>query len=827
MAQVDPVRSSPPPVLPPPQEPKPTPTPTPPAAAQQQPTPTPAPAPTPTPTPTPVADPNDAVAARDGVNTATLRREQLQANAAAQDGIVLYRGGTAAVPVGPNDTPNSVAVRSLDIYAAQAGLPPSERKAFVDKWATGDLTLRHFENGGGRDWTAEEFAAAQRNRVTTLSLSERNQPNVVADLQARQRKLNVSAATYEETELAAKLQRTTIAQENAASLWNTLPAADRQGDRLHQFIERNHAQLANPIFTQYMELRGDTARQLGGAALINEIGTAMNLPPDNVPQTPQQVAAFNNGTWEFYKGQSRQAIEPVAQAIRNVGGENAKVTALPVVFSSKETGLVQVPLFRVQARDGGDRFVDNVGRTYSSIQDWRDNNKLPAGKVSYPANGHLTPNATGQPDFVTENSHAVPDTFWEKAQPWVDGVVTVAGIGAGVAVIIGSGGLAAPLVAGGAAAYFGARSGANLYDRAAHGQTLSLSDPEARGDWLNIGASVTGVAAIGTTMRAATLAARGVGAATSTARLANTLNIAGQYADTAATVDQTLSLANNWDRLTTQQRLQGVGQIAFWGTMTGVQAKQAGGVRNLYGAQDINAFMSQLKTDMRSLDPRQYEIRQVADAATGQTYSMVVRKEPKAADNVLQMSASNPTGGGTPAGQNRVASPGNLVGKIKTYVTDASVPAHYRADAARFNKLATDPAHGKVKDKTRAEAMAGLEAEHLGLVPGPITRGPEEIEFYDANGNPWDVKAPPSPAPTEKWSFDAEVIGESIRKELSGKGNPPGTYPNASTGAAAPRRVILDSSYMSQADHQSLWNWINKNLTADELNRIVEVKIRP
>jgi hypothetical protein len=93
----------------------------------------------------------------------------------------------------------------------------------------------------------------------------------------------------------------------------------------------------------------------------------------------------------------------------------------------------------------------------------------------------------------------------------------------------------------------------------------------------------------------------------------------------------------------------------------------------------------------------------------------------------------------------RVDEPGEQIGKLKSYKTDADVPAHYRNDP-RFKDLASDPDHGgAISSATRAEAMAGLEAESQGLIPGPIKRGPHETEFY-AQGRPWDVKAPPSPS---------------------------------------------------------------------------------
>ena len=130
----------------------------------------------------------------------------------------------------------------------------------------------------------------------------------------------------------------------------------------------------------------------------------------------------------------------------------------------------------------------------------------------------------------------------------------------------------------------------------------------------------------------------------------------------------------------------------------------------------------------------------------------------------------------------------------------------------------------------RQEAMAGLEAEGQGHVPGPIERGPGEIEFYDGNGDPWDVKTPPSPKPGQTWPFKPADVSNAIQEELGLKsipGDPPGTFPNQVTGLPVPRQIILDSSYMNPADHAALWNELNNNLTPDQLGRIVEINTRP
>lgn len=175
----------------------------------------------------------------------------------------------------------------------------------------------------------------------------------------------------------------------------------------------------------------------------------------------------------------------------------------------------------------------------------------------------------------------------------------------------------------------------------------------------------------------------------------------------------------------------------------------------------------------------------------------------------------------------RVDKAGGRVGESSTFKTNAEVPAKYTGDV-RFNDLATDPAHagaGAISAKTRVEAMTGLEAEAKGLIQGPISRGPAEIEFFDAHGNPWDVKSPITPEAGDKWKFKVDQVGGSIKKELSEKGSPGGTFPNELTGEAADRKILLNTTYMSEADHASLTQWMDTNLTPEQLGRIFEVNI--
>ncbi len=152
--------------------------------------------------------------------------------------------------------------------------------------------------------------------------------------------------------------------------------------------------------------------------------------------------------------------------------------------------------------------------------------------------------------------------------------------------------------------------------------------------------------------------------------------------------------------------------------------------------------------------------------------------------------------------------------------TKAEVPEHYSSDP-RFDDLSADPDHaGMVTDKSVKEAMTGLEAERQGLVMAPIERGPKGIEFYDAEGTPYDVKTPPSPAPDAPFKFKPPSSGSSVLKQVRK------TQPNKLTGQNEFVRVLLDTSYMTTDDLAALHEWLQANAAPEELERIIELSVQ-
>jgi len=135
--------------------------------------------------------------------------------------------------------------------------------------------------------------------------------------------------------------------------------------------------------------QGDVPEILGGFQLCNTIGFAMGFMPE-MP-TEAQMEAAEKGEFCYYSGDALKAIRHIVdQLVRYCGGDARNyITILPVnvYFGGK---LHELPLFRCSRYlNSPSGFVDHTGRTYSSFQDWLDNNKLPAAVVFYPKGGIL------------------------------------------------------------------------------------------------------------------------------------------------------------------------------------------------------------------------------------------------------------------------------------------------------------------------------------------------------------------------------------------------------------------------------------------------------
>ncbi len=338
---------------------------------------------------------------------------------------------------------------------------------------------------------------------------------------------------------------------------------------------------------QYLDTRGDAPVALAGTDLDNTVGMAPALPPGTDAAAAEAAAA--RGAFNFYgTGEAAEPVKAVADQIRGIAGDGpANVAVLPVTYSDGETGPVQLPLFRVTDPSGAERYVDNTGRRYDDFEDWRTNNKLPPGTQVYPEGGHLTAGADGEVALGQGNTPETVDTFGEHVAGVVDKAALVGGIVAGGVLIVGTGGLATPAVvagagavAAGAGAWGAYRSGSELVDRGQHGQSLNpVTDAQARGLWLNLGASVASVGAFGSAARLSQLGQAGRAVAPLEASL-HAYTQAGAFAlDTAAVADQGIATARNWDRMSGEERAGSILQMGFWGVGAGL-GMRASGTRN-------------------------------------------------------------------------------------------------------------------------------------------------------------------------------------------------------------------------------------------------------
>lgn len=139
----------------------------------------------------------------------------------------------------------------------------------------------------------------------------------------------------------------------------------------------------------------------------------------------------------------------------------------------------------------------------------------------------------------------------------------------------------------------------------------------------------------------------------------------------------------------------------------------------------------------------------------------------------------------------------------------------YKIDEYRLFTLAADPDHNNfISIKSIREAQSVLIAERKDYMPGPIIRGPEEIDFYDNLGRPWDVKTPISPGDYDSWLFDIEKVKKSIRHQLGQ------TYANFRTQEEEPVRVLIDLRKTKIVDRHKVNGWIYGSLSPEEISRI-------
>ncbi|WP_051379303.1 DUF4781 domain-containing protein [Bradyrhizobium murdochi] len=403
-------------------------------------------------------------------------------------------------------------------------------------------------------------------------------------LETRQGRELLGSQGADKAPLAARIDALATIRMNPAITADTLRQADDPWT--NRAIVEPQAQAAAQRF---LSARGDAPQHLRGTDLDNTIGFAMGMPPALPPGTSfaQVQAAVSRGELSLYgSGEHAAAVRAITDQIRAVaGGDAAQVTVLPVAHSGANTGPVQLPLFRVTGADGCEHFVDNIGRAYDNFDDWRENNQLPPGSMTYPSGGHLTTRPDGAVALEHGNTPKTVDTFGEHFTQALDKAALVGGIVAGGVLIVGTGGLATPVVIGAGAVAVGAgawgayRSGSELADRADHGQSIDpFSDETARGLWLNVGASALSIGAFGSAARLAQLGRAGRAIAPVEASIHGYVQAGAAIVDTAAIANESIYLSRHWTEMSGEQRAQSLLSMGFWAAGTGA-AMRAGGLR--------------------------------------------------------------------------------------------------------------------------------------------------------------------------------------------------------------------------------------------------------
>lgn len=148
---------------------------------------------------------------------------------------------------------------------------------------------------------------------------------------------------------------------------------------------------SDAIFGSYLVNFGDVSQGLSGVELENGIGLAMGLQPDQ---------ASGSGKASLFSGEQLKTIKTIASQIQNLGGKNAKISAMPVLLapSDSKAGIQKFMLWRVTTAQNKDIYVDTLGQAHNSVNDFIEHNKLGTGRFVVARDGRMTVNQNGKVD---------------------------------------------------------------------------------------------------------------------------------------------------------------------------------------------------------------------------------------------------------------------------------------------------------------------------------------------------------------------------------------------------------------------------------------------
>lgn len=186
----------------------------------------------------------------------------------------------------------------------------------------------------------------------------------------------------------------------------------------------------------------------------------------------------------------------IAEEIRNVSGENPKVSAVPVFYVPENGETSQTTLFAVQ-NGNNTKYVDANGQSFDNLKDFQDNNRMFAdsGKLIIPENLDIQKGQDGRIALEVVDANIM--STGEKMLQGVDIGVGILGAIATVGSFIpGVNVVAAPVMLA-SGAYLGTRAGFDQADYINHGG--EWGDKQSLMNLASIGTAVLPVA--GSSMR--------------------------------------------------------------------------------------------------------------------------------------------------------------------------------------------------------------------------------------------------------------------------------------------------------------------------------------
>ncbi|WP_165848117.1 LWXIA domain-containing protein [Paraburkholderia lacunae] len=328
----------------------------------------------------------------------------------------------------------------------------------------------------------------------------------LSDAQAAYQKAN-DALPAAQTNSAITHQQVLLDQFSASLPDNLLnPQSDSDKAALAQhladFYKQHHSEMSQGqldaasgnTFKGATVTFGDTgANALSTDQQRNLIGTGLGLQPDRTPAAsdPSNPASIDKTL--DYSGDALAAINKVRDEIAKVGGPNAQVSVMPVVYASKDSGMTTTALFKVTGKDGSTNYIDDQGGKYSSISNYVDNNHLSASgtldiATGYDKNGILQvqQSAAHHNSWLEDIGGGNLNLGMLGAGILLDAtgfVLDATGVGIVAGAVLDTVGTDMITTSVTAAAL---NSANDLGERFAHDQSVSFSDPGARSDYLNL-----------------------------------------------------------------------------------------------------------------------------------------------------------------------------------------------------------------------------------------------------------------------------------------------------------------------------------------------------